>query len=291
MSVLERKMMNGEYYRFKLGEFECLSFLDGSRDYPLSSFFANVPLDQIQQALHQRNLPIDHITTPYTYLYVNTGKHQVLIDMGAGNLTPDTGRLVHSMRAAEIEPAQIDTVVITHAHPDHIGGTLDDIGKPVFSRASYYVSKDEWAFWFSDFSLTKAPERFVTIARGNLEPIRDQVNLLEGEAEIAPGIRALPAVGHTPGHMVVSVCSADEHLLYIGDTVLHPLHLEYPDWTPIYDILPEEAAASKRRIFDWAAAERALVMGQHFSPFPSLGTVLVKGDGWLWQLIRSNSTS
>jgi glyoxylase-like metal-dependent hydrolase (beta-lactamase superfamily II) len=99
-------------------------------------------------------------------------------------------------------------------------------------------------------------------------------------------VRVIPAPGHTPGHIAVEVAAADEFLLYIGDTVLHPLHLEHPDWYPIYDILPEEAAASKRRIFDRAVAEKALVMGQHFSPFPGLGTVAKQGEGWLWQSIE-----
>jgi hypothetical protein len=87
--------------------------------------------------------------------------------------------------------------------------------------------------------------------------------------------------------MVVEISSADKLLLYIGDTVVQPLHLEHPDWHPIYDILPEEAAASKHHIFDRAAAEKALVMGQHFAPFPSLGTVVKSGTGWQWQPIES----
>ena len=112
------------------------------------------------------------------------------------------------------------------------------------------------------------------------------MNLVDHESEIVPGIGAIPAPGHTPGHMVVSVSSGDERLLYIGDTVLYPLHLEHPDWIPIYDIIPEEAAASKRRIFDRAAEERALVVGQHFPPFPSVGYVVKKGEGWQWQPIE-----
>jgi glyoxylase-like metal-dependent hydrolase (beta-lactamase superfamily II) len=124
---------------------------------------------------------------------------------------------------------------------------------------------------------------FVTVARKNLGPIRDQVSLVDRESEILPGIGVIPAPGHTPGHMVASISSGDEQLLYIGDTVLYPLHLEYPDWTPVYDIVPEQAAASKRRIFDRAAEEKSLVIGQHFPPFPSLGYVVKRGEGWGWQ--------
>ena len=85
--------------------------------------------------------------------------------------------------------------------------------------------------------------------------------------------------------MVVSIVSKGERLLYIGDTVLHPLHLEHPDWLPVYDILPEQAAVSKRRIFDLVASTGALVMGQHFPPFPNLGHVVKNGGRWEWQPI------
>jgi glyoxylase-like metal-dependent hydrolase (beta-lactamase superfamily II) len=141
----------------------------------------------------------------------------------------------------------------------------------------------EWDFWFSDDAFNEAPEMFVSVARKNLEPIQDHVNLVDHESKVLPGISVIPAPSHTPGHMVASISSGDGQLLYIGDTALHPLHLEHPNWTSIYDILPEQAAASKRRIFDRAAAEKSLVIGQHFPPFPSLGYVVKQREGWGWQ--------
>jgi glyoxylase-like metal-dependent hydrolase (beta-lactamase superfamily II) len=272
-------------HRFRLGDFECVAISDGSVNYPPGHLFANVPKPQVEEVLRQRGLSIDYVTTPYTHLYVDTGAHRVLVDLGAGTMAPGTGRLRPNLQAAGVEPAAIDTVIITHAHPAHVGGTLDDEGKPVYANACYYIWKAEWDFWTSEVAFVKASERHVTIARRSLEPIQDRLHLVDHEREIVPGIYAVPAPGHTPGHMVVSVSSAGGRLLYISDTVYHPLHLEHPDWVPIYDIMPEEAAASKHRIFNLAAEEKALVMGQHFPPFPGLGYVVKKEKGWQWQPI------
>jgi len=278
--------MNNGAYHFQLGDFECTCLSDGSLDYPLQNFFANVPTEKVEAALRQQNLPTDYITTPYTYLQINTKAHHVLVDMGAGQLGPRTGKLLQNMQAAGIDPGGIDTVVITHAHPDHIGGTLNEAGVPNYPNAHFYICKIEWDFWFSEAALQKTPESFVVIARKNLSAIQERVVLVEEERELVPGICVIMAPGHTPGHIVVEVTSNDQRLLYISDTVLYPLHLEHPDWLPIYDIIPEQASVSKQEIFNRAAAQQALVVGQHFPPFPSLGYVVKKEGGWQWRPVE-----
>ena len=292
--------MNSETFRFKVGRFDCVAISDGAFNYPLESMFANVPKDQVVEVLRQHNLPTDRITTPYTCLLVNTGQHHVLIDTGAGNLglhaatlfpsvdhtTTVTGKLLGNLQALGLQPSDIDTVVITHAHPDHVGGTLDEAGELVFPDAHYFIAKAEWDFWFSDAAATRAPASMVNIARHNLAPLHDRLTMIADGGEIVPGIQAIATPGHTPGHIALSIASDGQQLLHISDVVLYPLHLEYPEWVPVFDIAPEQAASSKQRIFDRAAAEQALVFGHHFPPFPNLGYVHKLETGWQWQPLR-----
>lgn len=272
--------IQASYHRFQVGSFECVCLSDGYHDYKLEQMFANAPRLAIETALQAHGLSPDAVYTPYTYLYVNTGQHKILVDTGAGNIFPTTGNLLQNIEKAGIILQSIDAIFITHAHPDHVGGVLDEHGEAVFSQATYYISKSEWDFWFSDRAAVMAGDGMAEFARQKLTPIKPKTVLLECEGEVLPGVSVLFTHGHTPGHMAISFSSQNEQLIYIGDTVLHPLHLEHPDWLPIYDISPEAAQASKHRLFDLAAAQNCWVIGQHFPPFPSLGHVIKKDTGW-----------
>jgi glyoxylase-like metal-dependent hydrolase (beta-lactamase superfamily II) len=293
--------MGAGSFRFRVGEFECVSVNDGALNYPPESFFANVSLERVEEALRERNLPTAQIMTPYTCLFIDTGEHRMMVDMGAGDLgahaadvfpgldhsTSVTGLLRENLRAAGIEPSEIDTVVITHAHPDHVGGTLDERGELLFSNARYFISEEEWDFWASEAATTKAPAVMVDTARRNLDPLEKRMTYVGDGSEIVPGVRAIATFGHTPGHIALSIASEGEQLLHVSDAVLYPLHLEHPEWTPVFDMLPEQASASKRRIFDRAAENGAMVFAHHFPPFPNLGHVRKKEQGWRWQPIET----
>jgi glyoxylase-like metal-dependent hydrolase (beta-lactamase superfamily II) len=292
--------MNAEVYHFKVGAFECTAVSDGTLTYtpptfppPTTLLFCNAPKECLEQTLRQHNIRPEHWTewiSPYICLLVNTDQYRVLIDTGAGGLGPNTGRLLQNLQADGIAPESIDVVIFTHGHPDHIGGNTLDNSKPAFPNARYVMWKDEWDFWTSEQAEKELDEHvrevLLTIARKNLLPIQDRLDLIEREGEILPGIQSIAAPGHTPGHMALVISSGGEQLLYISDTVLHPIHLEQPEWCAVVDITPDQVVATRRRILNRAAAQKALVLAFHF-PFPGLGHILQKGEGWQWQPIET----
>ncbi len=238
--------------------------------------FANAPRERLEQALREHNLYPEQWSewvSPYICLVIKTDEHRVLVDTGAGGLDPNTGKLLQNLRAAGITPEDIDTVIITHAHPDHIGGNTDNEGRPAFPNAKYVMWQDEWDYWTSEQAETKLDEHVRDIllgcARKNLPPIQGRLYLVDRETEIVPGIKATAAPGHTPGHMALAVSSAGEQLLCISDVVLHPIHLEQPQWHAAVDLDPKQVEATRRRILKRAMAEKPLVFGFHL-PFPGL---------------------
>jgi glyoxylase-like metal-dependent hydrolase (beta-lactamase superfamily II) len=292
--------MNGQIHRFKVGSFHCIAISDGTMIYappmfppPATFLFANAPREQLEQALHEYNLTPEQWTewvSPYICLVVNTGEHRVLVDTGAIGLTPNTGKLLPNLKAEGITPEDIDTVILTHGHPDHIGGNTDSEGKLNFPDARYVMWKGEWDFWTSGQAETKLPEhvreRQLKFARKNLPPIQGQLELVDHETEIVPGIQAVAAPGHTPGQMALAISSRGEQLLCVSDVVLHPIHLEQPEWCAGTDFSPQQVLATRRRLLSMAAANKALVLAFHF-PFPGLGRVISKGEAWQWQPIET----
>jgi glyoxylase-like metal-dependent hydrolase (beta-lactamase superfamily II) len=288
--------MSSEVFPFKVGSFQCTAVSDGTMTYappmfppPTVFLFANAPAESLGQALREYGIQPEQWTewvSPYICLVVNTGSHLVLVDTGAGDLVPTTGKLIQNLKTAGIAPEDIDTVIITHGHPDHLGGNTDDKGRPAFPNARYVMWQDEWEFWTSGQAEKKLDEhvreRQLGFARKNLPPIQGQLELVDHETEIVSGIQAVAAPGHTPGQMALAISSRGEQLLCVSDVVLHPIHLEHPEWFAPVDILPEQVVATRRRLLKRAVDEKALVLAFHF-PFPGLGHVVPKGDVWQWR--------
>ncbi len=269
-------------YHFTLGTFECIATSDGAFAYPASTLFVNAESRRLERALRARHLPAHQIATSYNCLVILAGKHRVLADTGAGPLVPSTGRLPAGLAAAGLAARDIDTVILSHGHPEQIGGTTDGAGRLCFPQARHVMGRAEWEFWTSEDNLATLEELLATSARTHLPALRGQIDLVDHDEEIVPGIHALVAPGHTPGHLALAITSGTELLLYSADAAVHPLHLAYPGWYPSSDLWPDRALATKRALFDRAAATADLIMGYHF-PFPGLGHVRRKRTGWHWQ--------
>ena len=280
-------------YRYKIGAFELTALYDGIWYRPITEkFIRNAPFAEVEHALDAAFMPHDKLETPFTTLIVNTGKKLVLIDTGTGGqISPTAGMIGDNLAAAGIDPKAVDQIVISHFHPDHINGIKDKDNALVFPNAEIMVPEPEWAYWMNDANMNAADADLKLTFRNQrriFSDIAKQITRFEPGAEVAPGIVTLPAPGHTPGHTVFAIHSGDQSLMVLGDTAQHPaVFARHPDWQAAFDVDGDAAVATRKKLFDRAAADRMLVTGYHF-PFPACGHLVKTASGYehvpvLWQ--------
>lgn len=272
--------MRPRVYRFRLGEFEITTLLDGAvqLDGPHPIFGADQTTEEVAAHAEDNFLSSERMEISFTPTLVNTGEQLVLFDSGNGPKGFAEGRLVDVLVTAGYSPEQVDTVVITHFHGDHIGGLMLD-GAPAFPNASYVTNAVEYDFWSHDDRLTGPTENTAKLVRANVVPLAERTSFIGDGAEVVPGITALAAFGHTPGHTAYLIESAGRRLLLWADTSNHyVLSVQKPDWHVGFDMDKEAAVATRKRLFDMAAAERLPVTGYHM-PFPAVGFVEALPDG------------
>jgi glyoxylase-like metal-dependent hydrolase (beta-lactamase superfamily II) len=275
-------------HRFQVGSIGCTVLSDGYYSYPASWFFPNADPAELSRAMENHHLPQDSVLSPYTCLLIETGRHIVLVDTGAGETSRTSGAIQARLEMAGVRPKDVDTVILTHAHADHIGGAIDPCGRPAFPNARYVLSETEWEFWTAartDLSHLRVPDAakdsISSMARRCLGVLRHQIEPIDRETEIVPGVLAIPAPGHTPGHLAVLIASEGDYLLNLGDAAVHPLHLEQPSWQNGFDLAPDRALVTRRRLMERAVADDMHLMAFHF-PFPSVGRAAANNGGWLW---------
>jgi glyoxylase-like metal-dependent hydrolase (beta-lactamase superfamily II) len=270
----------------KLGDMEIIALNDGVLRRPLAAeFVKNAPLDQVQELLKSQNLPTEYIDIPFTAFVIIAGGRKMLMDTGfADNGPPTTGRLMANLNAAGLKAEDIDTVLISHYHGDHINGVRNKAGQLVFPKAKIMVPTVEHAFWMDDARMNSAPEAM----KGAFQNARrvfsglssEQLIQFEPGKEIAPGIKSVAAFGHTPGHTLFTAESKGEKFAYVADlTNIPQLFARSPDWAVQFDMNADAARDMRRKTFEMIVSEKMIAGGFHF-PFPAFGKIEKLGNGY-----------
>ena len=268
-------------HSFRFGEFELSVISDGHMTVPTRFLARNVREDEIKEWLGQS---ADVVTPATNVTLVRTPSDLILIDVGAGpHYMPTTGKLAENMEAAGIDRKAVTKVVITHAHPDHLWGALDEFDNvPMFPNASYVIAAAEWDFWMAEDIALRLPEdrqNFAPGAKRNLTAIKDKVRMIRPGEDIATGIRAIDTSGHTPGHLAIEIAAGRDSLIVLADALTHAtISFAHPEWMPAADHHdPERAVETRKTLLDRLATDRSRVIGYHL-PFPGIGVVERSGS-------------
>jgi glyoxylase-like metal-dependent hydrolase (beta-lactamase superfamily II) len=274
--------MMTETRTFQLGDFEFATIRDFSRRRAPGDLVPEAAPDRLARAARDLGLDPQEIPFDNNNLLVRTGEQNVLFDGGWGTRSePNRGRLLEGLEAIGLEPGDVDLLAITHGDRDHISGILDQDGQPVFPNARYVLWQGAWDYWTSREEIAGRPLEGVAFTGGTYTNIEDRLERVAADAEFLPGFQLIPAVGHRRDHVVYRITSRGQQLLHLGDAVIHPLVMAHRDWTSSFDSDPARAAEVKQRWLDWAAVEGALLFGTHF-PFPAVGHVQQRSEGWQW---------
>jgi glyoxylase-like metal-dependent hydrolase (beta-lactamase superfamily II) len=284
------------FYRYKVGDYECTSINDGARTFPMpDKFVTNASKDEALAAADAAYMPKGMVTVPFNPQLINTGSKLILIDTGNGvaNFEPSkgaVGRTLQNLAAAGADPKAIDIVLLSHLHPDHTNGIRAADGSIAFPNAEIMVPAKDWEFWMSDENAAKAEsngmmKNYFANVKKTFAGVESKVTKYDWGKEVAPGITSIAAPGHTPGHSAFAVASGNAKILVQSDVTNIPeFFLRNPDWHVVFDIDPDMAQETRHKFYDMAAAEKATVIGFHFT-FPSIGHV--EKDGAKYRLIPS----
>ena len=274
------------FYRMMLGDFEVTALFDGTLDLEPKKLLTNTTQEQVGKLL-DRGFEKDAVPTSVNGYLINTGSKLVLVDTGAGGLFgPTLGNLQANLKAAGYQPEQVDDVLITHMHGDHVGGLVQD-GKLVFPNATIHAGQEDADFWLNKANLEKASAEMKGFFQGAMASLNPYVEAgkfkgMKGGTELAPGIKAVPAHGHTPGHNIYVVESKGQKLVLWGD-LMHVAAVQFAQAqvTISFDVDSKPAAVERKKAYADAAKGRYLVGSAHL-PFPGLGHVRAEGKGYVW---------
>jgi glyoxylase-like metal-dependent hydrolase (beta-lactamase superfamily II) len=276
------------YYRLMHGQFEITALFDGVIQLDVSHL-TNAKSTDIQKLLIRSFADTTKMQLAVNAYLINTGEHLVLVDAGGGSIYgPALGGILKNLKASGYEPSQVDTIIITHMHGDHIGGLIDLDNEPVFQNATVYIQKAESNYWLSDKTEATAPaswKRMFVAARNCAGPYlkNGKWKTFNAGSELVPGIKTILARGHTPGHTIVIAESQNERFLFLGD-LMHNQAVQFarPDVVFDFDVTSKYAIATRQTLFKALAKSKEMVAGSHM-PFPGIGHVRAEmGGKYTW---------
>jgi glyoxylase-like metal-dependent hydrolase (beta-lactamase superfamily II) len=280
LNSFSHKVFGGDAHKLKVGKYSCTIIRDTMYKYQAKDFFSNATESEWSPLLSRYQVLADIIPSPFIALLVEHDDKKILIDTGAGDFLD--GHLLLVLQEQGIQAEEITDVILTHFHPDHIGGVYSFDGDLNFPNARFHIHEEEWNFWHSSKSDNQA-EIFKRCVAKNVTGLKDKnLNLVKGDFnEILPGITAVLIDGHTPGQLALVVQSNKDRILYSSDAFLHPIHIEKLDWETKYDIDHAKAKQSRIKMLDLALREDLLINSFHFT-FPGLGRVEKNQNGYHW---------
>ena len=278
------------YYRYRVGDLVVTSVTDGVNQFPVpEGFVLNASRNDVGGALKAAYLDGQTIAVPYTPISVHTASRLVVIDTGTGegNLAASrgaAGQFMANLKASGVDPQDVDTVIISHFHGDHVNGLLTPDGQPAFPKAEIMVPRVEWAFWMDDGEMSRASKgRMEGQFKNNrrvFDALSRRVTPYDWDREVVAGILAVGTPGHTPGHTSYVLASGGHSVFVQSDVTNVPvLFARHPGWHVAYDQDPAQAEATRRRVYDMLAADRVKVQGFHY-PFPACAHVEKTADGY-----------
>jgi glyoxylase-like metal-dependent hydrolase (beta-lactamase superfamily II) len=274
------------WYRFKLGDFEATVISDGTLNLgPAAALYPKTPKETVEGVLASQFVAPAALVVQENCLVLNTGDQLVLFDSGMGSYKvfgTTAGRLESALTASGIKPDDIDAIILTHGHIDHLSGIMSDEGKRLFPNAQIIMSKVEHDFWTDDakISSTGVMKLLVDSARKNLLPNKDRMVFVEEGKEAIKGVSAVSSRGHTPGHASYLISSGGQNFLFTGDAVTNTaISFGHPDWVFGFDADPGMASETRKRVLDMAVQDKLTLVGYHFA-FPGIGNVAKEGDAY-----------
>jgi glyoxylase-like metal-dependent hydrolase (beta-lactamase superfamily II) len=274
-----------KYFSFRVGQFVCRCFNDGGGPRTAAAFLPSAPREELESVVRAQHYDPESLAFAIKPILISRGDDDqfILVDTGVAGMS---STLAADLAANGVALEAVGIVVITHGHGDHVNGILDANGELTYPNARYVLWRDEWDYW-------TAPDRFATTDVGQaalvwraLRAHADRVRLLDDDdAEIVPGVRAVPVPGHTVGQIAIEIDSDGEKFLHVADVAHHPFQLACPQWSPEFDTDKTQAAETRRAVFQQAASSGVLFSAYHF-PFPGVGHI-VERDGTLqWQPVE-----